>query len=72
MLYFRSEEDVDRWCSLWRLNRGAILPIELGWRLAKAWYAEDRRKPEWRRRSASEVEAIFSSLGLTGDFWRVG
>jgi hypothetical protein len=70
MLYFRSEEHVDNWCSLWRLERGAVLPIDLGWQLARVWYGEDRRHAQWRRRTAGEVEAVFTSLGLTGDFWR--
>ena len=71
MLYFRSEEDIDNWCERWRLARGAVIPIEQGWRLAKAWYSEDRRQTSWRRRTASEAEAVFDSLGLKGDFWRL-
>ncbi|HEV8657117.1 MAG TPA: hypothetical protein VGS96_00695 [Thermoanaerobaculia bacterium] len=71
MLYFRSEEDIDAWCTTWRLQRGAVLPIELGWRLATAWYREDRREPSWRRRTPEESEAVFASLGLTSDFWRL-
>ncbi|HEX7419599.1 MAG TPA: hypothetical protein VF505_06910 [Thermoanaerobaculia bacterium] len=71
MLFFRSEEDVNRWCATWRLTRGAVLPIELGWRLAKAWYSEDRREPSWRRRTAEEAQSVFTSLGLTSDFWRL-
>ncbi len=71
MLWFRSEADIDEWCATWRLKRGAVLPIELGWRLAKTWYDEDRRDPAWRRRTAEEAQAVFSSLGLTGDFWRL-
>ncbi len=71
MLWFRSEADIDEWCGIWRLKRGAVLPIDHGWRLAKTWYDEDRRDPSWRRRTAEEAEAVFSSLGLTGDFWRL-
>lgn len=47
------------------------MALDLCWRLAVAWYAADRRAPEWRRRTASEVEGVFASLGLTGDFWRL-
>ncbi|GAC1398500.1 MAG: hypothetical protein NVSMB68_14220 [Thermoanaerobaculia bacterium] len=71
MLYFRSEEDIDRWCATWRLKRGAVLTIEQGWRLAKAWYREDRRDPAWRRRTAQEAAAVFASCGLTSEFWKV-
>lgn len=71
MLYFRSEEDIDRWCETWRLKRGAVIPVETGWQLAKAWYSEDRRQPSWRRRTADEAQAVFTSVGLTSDFWKL-
>ncbi|HEY8711818.1 MAG TPA: hypothetical protein VIM68_03045 [Thermoanaerobaculia bacterium] len=71
MLYFRSEEDVDRWCATWRLTRGAVIPIDLGWRLAKAWYGEDRREPSWHRRNTEQAQSVFTSLGLTSDFWKL-
>lgn len=69
MLLFRSEEHVDRWCESWHLERGAVLTPEQAWRLARAWYSEDRRDPAWRRRTVEESEALFASLGLTGPFW---
>jgi hypothetical protein len=69
MLFFRSEEHIDRWCSQWRFGRGAILPLDLGWRLASAWYGPDRRDAAWRRRTLDETETLFAELGLTGDFW---
>jgi hypothetical protein len=27
--------------------------------------------PDWRRRTPEEAEAVFASLGLTGEFWRL-
>jgi len=69
MLLFRSEEHVDRWCEAWSLPRGALLSPEQTWRLARAWYAEDRRDPAWRRRTVEETEAVLSSLALGGPFW---
>jgi hypothetical protein len=27
--------------------------------------------PDWHRRAPEEAEAVFASLGLTGDFWRL-
>ena len=69
MLYFRSEEDIDRWCATWRLPHGAVIPIEKGWELARTWYGEDRREPSWRRRTIEEIEQVFASLGFTSDFW---
>ncbi len=71
MLFFRSEEHIDRWCTSWRMERGAVLSLETGWRLASAWYGEDRRAPEWRRRTVDETEELFASLALSGDFWRL-
>lgn len=72
MLLFRDEEHIDRWCRQWQLPRGATLTLETGWRLAQAWHGPDRRDPRWRRRTVEETEALFASLGLVGDFWRLG
>lgn len=69
MHLFRSEEHVDRWCQSWAQPRGALLTLELAWRLAHAWYSPDRRDPAWRRRTVDEVEALFAELGLAGTFW---
>ncbi|MGZ5494281.1 MAG: hypothetical protein ACXW3E_12945 [Thermoanaerobaculia bacterium] len=71
MLYFRSEEHIDRWCETWRHARGQVIPIDVGWKLATAWYSEDRRDPKWRRRTPQEAEAVFASVGFTGDFWKL-
>jgi hypothetical protein len=83
MLLFRSEEPrseepeeteshvhVDRWCASWKLPRGATLSVETAWKLADAWY-HDRMAPGWRRRTVDEAHALFHSLGLTSDFWRL-
>lgn len=69
MLFFRSEEHVDRWCRQWSLPKGALLNPEQAWQLASAWYGEDRRLPQWRRRTVDESEALFTELGLTSPFW---
>ena len=71
MLLFRSEEHVDRWCTLWGFSRAAILTPTQTWRLAHAWYSPDRRDPGWRRRTVDETEALLASLGLTGEFWKL-
>lgn len=71
MLFFRSEEHIHKWCATWRMDEGAILPLEQGWALARAWYGEDRRDPAWRRRTVDETEAVFRELGLTSEFWRL-
>lgn len=70
MLLFRSEEHVEAWYRGRGIPKGANLTLEQQWELARIWYA-DRMSPDWRRRTAEEAEAVFASLGLTGDFWRL-
>ena len=69
MLLFRGEEHVTRWCQQWTLPRGAILSLDKAWRLAEAWFRADRGAPDWKRPSIDDVERLFGSLGLVGDFW---
>ena len=71
MLFFRSEEHIERWCRNWNLPRGGILSLDQGWRLAQAWYSPDRRMPEWRRKTVEQAEALFEELDLKGEFWRL-
>jgi hypothetical protein len=70
MLLFRSEEHVHRWSRLWRVEPGATLTLEQAWGLEQAWF-QDRRSPEWRRRTVDETHALFAELGLTSPFWRL-
>jgi hypothetical protein len=70
MLAFRSEAHVDRWCRTRHVARGASFGVEQAWQLGRIWYA-DKLSPDWRRATAAEAEAAFSSIGLTGDFWRL-
>jgi hypothetical protein len=71
MLLFWSEEHVERWRSAWTLPHGGTLSLAQCWRLAHAWYSPDRRKPDWRRKTVDEAEALFAQLGLTSAFWRL-
>ena len=71
MLLFRSEEHVGRWCGAWGLPRGESFSTALCWRLARAWFDQNRGDPAWRRRTPEEAEAVFASLGLTSPFWRL-
>lgn len=68
MLLFRSEEHIERWCRPRDLQRGATLTPEQGWQLAHGWY-KDKVKPEWRRHTLEETEALLADVGLTGPFW---
>jgi hypothetical protein len=71
MLLFRSEEHVERWLGQWKRRKGATLTLRQGWGLAQEWYS-DRLSPDWRPKTAGEVLAAFSRLGLRGEFWRMG
>jgi hypothetical protein len=68
MLFFRSEEHLDRWLAPRGGERGAVLSLAEAWRLSKAWYP-DRRCPEWTPRTIEQSQAVLDSVGLTGDFW---
>ena len=57
-----------RWADDRGMGRGAIVPITTVWELAKAWY-EGREREEWRPRTPDETTAVFSEVGLTGEFW---
>ena len=70
MLLFRSEEHVENWYQGRGIPTGASLTLEQQWELARLWYS-DRMSPDWRRRAPEEAEAVFASLGLMGEFWRL-
>ena len=70
MLLFQAEEHIDRWCGARGLERGATLTPDQGWQLARGWYAE-KLKPEWKRHTLEEAEALLARVGLTGTFWNL-
>ena len=70
MLLFRSEEHVQAWYRRRRIQTGVTLSLAQQCELARVWYA-DRMSANWRRRTAAEAEAVFESVGLTGQFWRL-
>jgi hypothetical protein len=70
MLLFRSEEHIDRWCRLWNQPRGEIISLEQQWRLSQAWY-HDRMEFDWRRKTITEVDALWAENGLTSAFWHL-
>lgn len=71
MTLFRYEEHVQRWLDRTGNSRGAIVPLERVWRLARAWYADPRDR-SWRPRTRDESQAVLSSVGLTDSFWELG
>lgn len=68
MLFFRSEEHVDRWCEMNETPKRPLVSLEQLWFLAVAWY-ENRLTPASRRPAPQEMAGIFDSIGLTGPFW---
>ena len=70
MLLFRSEEHVARWCSARGVPLGGAMSVETTTELARIWYS-DKLEVNWRRRTLPEAQAVFDSLGLTGDFWQL-
>jgi hypothetical protein len=46
------------------------MTLPQAWDLSRQWYCT-RLDPEFRRPTADEARAIFASVGLTGDFWRI-
>ena len=69
MLFFRDEEHVARWCHQWNMPSGAILTLGTAWQLAQGWFSADRGAAGWHRPPLDAVEALFTTLGLTGEFW---
>ncbi|NIR46928.1 hypothetical protein GWO43_00400 [candidate division KSB1 bacterium] len=61
---------MERWCKQWNQPRGEILTLEQQWRLAQAWCG-DLLQPDWRRKTAEETDAIFTTIGLTSPFWNL-
>ena len=70
MLLFRSEEHAERWRERTKPPASSILAIEQATALAHDWY-KDKLKPDWRRYTPEEAEAIFDDIGLDPEFWRL-
>jgi hypothetical protein len=68
MLFFRSEEQVDRWCSSRGTPRRPLVNLAQLWHLAVAWYG-NRLSLDARRPGPDEMRHIFASIGLDGPFW---
>ncbi len=68
MLFFRSEEHVQRWCQTRDLPVRPILSLVQLWHLAMTWYG-NRLTVESRRPGPNEMVSIFAAIGLEGPFW---
>ncbi len=68
MLFFRSEEHVNRWCQAHNLPRRPIISLEQLWFLATTWYG-NRLTVESRRPGPDEMVGLLATIGLEGPFW---
>jgi hypothetical protein len=68
MLFFRSEERADEWCTAAGVPRRPLVTLSQLWELAREWYGS-RLTPEARRPAPGEMRDIFARIGLTGPFW---
>jgi hypothetical protein len=50
--------------------KGGVVDLARLWALSGPWYL-DRLDEGWMPKTAERTEALFTSAGLTGDFWRV-
>jgi hypothetical protein len=53
------------------VTEGELVALDTLQELARRWYG-DRLSPDWRPRTLEESQAILDSVGLTGEFWRLG
>ena len=70
MLFFRSEEHARTWRERTGMAGANVLSLDQAARLAHAWYAR-KLAPDWRRHTVEEAEALFATLGLDREFWRL-
>jgi hypothetical protein len=68
MLFFRSEERVREWCKAQGQPMRPLVRMDQLWALATTWYGT-RLQENSRRPKPEEMRAIFTGLGLAGDFW---
>jgi hypothetical protein len=71
MLFFQSEEMLNKWLASNNGERGAVLSIAQLWELWQSWY-HNRMSPDYHGRTVEEIQEIFRELGLTSAFWKLG
>lgn len=70
MLFFRSEDALNKWLLSRNVTRGAVLSIPELWELSQRWY-QDRMSPEYHGRMVEQAQQIFRESGLISNFWQV-
>lgn len=71
MLFFQSEEKLNKWLESNQAERGAVLSIPKLWELSQRWY-ENRMSVDYHGRSIEQVQEIFKEVGLRSEFWQPG
>jgi len=71
VLPFRSESEIDDWCSRHSLPRGEAVPLPQVADLARKWYGQ-HAAPDWHKWTVAEAAQIFHSVGLRSAFWNLG
>jgi hypothetical protein len=56
------------WSARHRIPTGDVQPVSKVLELAKRWYGEHLR-PDWKKKSTAEAQAIFADLGFTHPVW---
>lgn len=69
MLFFQSEEALNKWLASRKAERGAVLSIAQLWEFSQRWY-HDRLLPEFHGRKLEHVQQIFGEFGLISEFWQ--
>jgi hypothetical protein len=67
---FHNEPDIDDWCARHGYHKGAVVPLAQLDALARRWYGT-HLSLDWQKWSSAQAQAIFSSVGLTGEHWRL-
>lgn len=70
LLPFHHPDDVAEWANRHGLPLGQVVPLVQLADLARRWYGRHAR-PDWQKATVAEAAAIFTTAGLTGDFWRL-
>jgi hypothetical protein len=68
MLFFRSEDALNDWCTATQHPRRPLATLPQLWQMAMAWYS-NRLSAQARRPDAQEIRQIFARIGLTDTFW---
>lgn len=69
MLFFQSEDKLNKWLGSQVKERGAVLSLPQLWKLSQRWY-QGRMSPDYHGRTMEQVQEIFKEVELTSEFWQ--